>query len=472
MITLKDKTKAEKNFIDPDYLKELLDGAAPSPSDVDEVLNRALDLKGLSLTDAAVLLRAEDEQSLEKLLKAAEQIKQEIYGKRIVLFAPLYIGNKCSNNCTYCAFRASNRELKRVVLNTDQIKSEVEHLLAQGHKRLLMLCGESKENDLDYFLEAIQTAYSVSVERGNIRRINVEIAPLEVDEFSRLKKAKIGTYACFQETYDPELYKRFHPSGPKADYEYRLNVMDRAMLGDIDDVGIGALFGLGDYRFDTLGLIRHAEHLEEVFGCGPHTVSVPRVEPAQNAPDALTIPHAVSDTDFKKIIAVLRVTLPYTGIILSTRETEQLRNKLFRYGISQISAASRTNPGAYSEEADAEDFDASQFSLGDHRTLDEVISHLIDMEYIPSFCTGCYRKGRVGQDFMDMAKPGLIKQFCMPNGVFTFMEYLHDYASPGTRDKGFKLVDKILKEEPDAPKADRMREVIGKINRGERDLYY
>ena len=472
MVTLRDKSKAETNFIDPDYLRSLLDGAAPSQSEIDAVINKALDLKGLSLPEAAVLLKADDEVSMGKLLKAAEYIKQEIYGKRLVLFAPLYTGNKCCNNCTYCAFRASNKGLKRIVLNMDQIKSEVEHILRQGHKRILLICGESKDNDTDYMMEAIRTTYAVSEAKGNVRRINVELAPMEVDEFAKLKTGNIGTYVCFQETYDPELYKKYHPSGPKADYQYRLNVMDRAMLGGLDDIGIGALFGLGDYRFDTLGMIRHAEHLEEVFGCGPHTVSVPRIEPAQNAPDALAVPDRVTDEEFKKIIAILRVSLPYTGIILSTREAEKLRNELFRYGISQISAASRTNPGAYSEEADSEDYDASQFALGDHRTLDEVVSHLIDGEYIPSFCTGCYRKGRVGQDFMDMAKPGLIKQFCMPNGIFTFMEYLYDYASPGTKEKGLKLVEKMVSEDPDPAKVKRMREVMDKITAGERDLYY
>ena len=351
-----------------------------------------------------------------------------------------------------------------------QIETEVESLLKEGHKRILLICGESDDNPIDYMVEAIRTTYAVRAGKHYVRRINVELAPMEAIDFTRLKNEKIGTYICFQETYDPELYKRYHPGDtPKADYEYRLTVMDRAMDGGINDVGIGVLFGLADYRFEVLAILEHAAHLERVFGCGPHTVSIPRIEPADGAPLSTHIPYPVSDDDFKKIIAIIRVALPYTGMILSTRESEDLRTELFRFGISQISAGSRTNPGAYS---DAKADTGSQFSLGDHRTLDEVIACLIDQEYIPSFCTGCYRMGRVGNDFMDLAKPGLIKEFCMPNAVFTFKEYLMDFAKPETREKGLILIDRLVKSVEKENLKKKMKGVIERLECGERDIYF
>ena len=458
----------EKNFIDRDKLYNLIEGKSPTDIEVDDILNKALKLKGLELNDVATLLRIDKQSQEERLLKTAGAVKNEIYGRRLVLFAPLYIGNKCSNNCLYCGFRKDNLNLDRVILSLKEIENEVTSLLKEGHKRLLMLCGESDENTFEYFLDAIRTAYSAKDGKSYIRRINVEIAPLTTQEFSKLKQSKIGTYACFQETYDPVLYKEYHPGcGPKSDYEWRLSVMDRAMDGGVDDVGIGALFGLADYRFEVLALIEHSKHLEEVFGCGPHTVSVPRIEPADNAPLSANIPHPVSDFDFKKLVAILRIALPYTGIILSTRESEQLRTELFNFGISQISAGSRTNPGGY-----AKGNSGSQFSLGDHRNLDEVISSLIDYEYIPSFCTGCYRKGRVGQDFMDLAKPGLIKEFCMPNALFTFKEYLVDYAKPETKSKGLKLIDKLVSNVQNPDLKQKMITALDEITGGERDIYF
>jgi 2-iminoacetate synthase len=458
-------------FIEHEKLKELSVIPKPKHEELDEILNKALKLKGLSLIEVAKLLQINDNEEIGKLLKTADIIKHKIYGKRLVLFAPLYIGNICSNNCLYCAFRRDNKYLKRVILSQDEIKLEVESLLKEGHKRLLMLCGEDAENPFEYFCNSIRTAYKCNVNGAYIRRINVEIAPLEVEEFTLLKKEKIGTYVCFQETYNSDLYKKYHPPGPKADYEYRLTVMDRAMEGGIDDVGIGVLFGLADYKYDVLGIMEHAAHLEKKFGCGPHTVSVPRIQPALGAPLAKKIPYPVSDDDFKKIIAIIRIALPYTGIILTTRETSALRDELFKYGVSQISAGSRTNPGSYSHEVNASEDNGSQFSLGDHRSLDEVISSLIDMEHIPSFCTGCYRKGRVGQDFMDLAKPGLIQQYCMPNGLFTFYEYLMDYASEEVKIKGQRLVKKMIDEIENVKLKEKTESTIAKIEAGERDLY-
>lgn len=459
---------AQDIFINRDKLYSLIDRPEPSRDEIDIILNKALKLKGLGLQDVAALLRIESPENMNRLFDAAGYIKREIYGNRMVLFAPLYTGNRCSNNCTYCAFRKDNKEIKRVVLNMDQIRAEVESLLKEGHKRLLMLCGESRSNALDYFLEAIHTAYDARWNGHNIRRINVELAPMEVDGFRKLKQAMIGTYVCFQETYDPVLYAVHHPTGPKASYEYRLTVMDRAMAGGIDDVGIGALFGLGDYRFEVLAMMEHAAHLEKKFGCGPHTVSVPRIEPADNVALTTDIPNPVSDDDFRKIVAVIRIALPYTGIILSTRESENLRTELFSYGISQISAGSRTNPGGYAAGGET----TAQFSLGDHRSLEEVVSALIDQKFIPSFCTGCYRKGRVGHDFMDMAKPGLIKEYCQPNAVFTFMEYLQDFASEETRLKGLALIDEVVKGTEKPALRERMLKNIESIEQGKRDLYF
>ncbi|MBP5664638.1 MAG: [FeFe] hydrogenase H-cluster radical SAM maturase HydG [Bacteroidales bacterium] len=464
-----DASKKFKNFIDREKLYGLIEGAAPSEAELQQILNKALELKGLGLEDVAALLRVKDHDQIYEIMETAKKVKQDIYGKRLVLFAPVYTGNKCVNNCVYCSFRRDNHLIKRKILNMDEIATEVKTLLRDGHKRILLICGETPANDINYICEAIRTTYAVRENGQYVRRINVELAPMSVEDFRRLKAEKIGTYVCFQETYDPILYKEYHPAGsPKADYENRLLVMDRAMEGGIDDVGLGVLFGLADYRFEILALMEHAHHLEEAFGCGPHTISFPRIEPAEGAPLPDNIPHKVSDDDFKKIIAIIRIALPYTGIILSTRENDDMRTELFNYGISQISAGSRTNPGAYASE---EEHTGSQFQLGDHRTLDEVVSGMIDAGYIPSFCTGCYRKGRVGHDFMDLAKPGLIKEFCMPNALFTFREYLNDFASPETKEKGYKLMKELIAgvEKPTLKKT--IETNVAKIDEGERDIY-
>ena len=461
-----------KNFIDRDKLYGLIDGKKPSQIEVDDILNKALKLKGLDLYDVAALLRVEDAKQIHQIMECAKTVKEAIYGKRLVLFAPIYTGNVCMNNCTYCSFRKDNHLIKRKILTMQEIAEETSALLKQGHKRALLICGENNKNGTDYMVEAIRTTYGVR-ERGGkdyIRRINVELAPMEVEDFARLKAEKIGTYVCFQETYDQVKYSDFHPAGtPKADYLYRLTVMDRAMEGGVDDVGIGALFGLIDYRFEVLAMIEHANHLERCFGCGPHTVSVPRMEPAIGAPTAENIPMPVSDDDFKKLVAIIRIALPYTGIILSTRESDAMRNELIKYGVSQISAASKTNPGSYAHE---EEGTGTQFSTGDHRTLEEVIASLVDAGYIPSFCTGCYRKHRVGGDFMDLAKPGLIKQFCLPNAMFTFNEYLQDFASEPLRLKGKELIKSMFAEVGKPDLLPKIEDNLCKIDNGERDIYF
>ncbi len=462
-----------KDFIDDTKIETLLTSAKnPAPERVREIIAKAYDLKGLSTEEVAVLLQTEDDELIGLIFQAAHKIKEDIYGNRLVLFAPLYVANHCSNNCLYCGFRSDNKELNRVALTMEQIAREVQVLEREGHKRLLMLCGEHPtRSSLEYFMEAIETAYAVKTEHGGeIRRINVEIAPLEAAEYKKLKTTGIGTVVLFQETYHHETYKTMHPTGPKKDFANRLTAMHRAQEGGISDVGIGALFGLYDYKYEVLGLLLHALQLEKDCGVGPHTISIPRLEPAFNAPAAIKPPHPVSDHDFKKLVAIIRMAVPYTGMILSTRENPAMRSEVFALGISQVSAGSRTNPGGYQEDS-SEAFRASQFNLGDTRTLDEVILDITEHGHIPSFCTACYRLGRTGKDFMDLAKPGLIQKFCQTNAVYSFKEYLIDYASAQTRVAGEKLIAQMLR---DTFKTKRKNSVINKlkqIEEGKRDVF-
>ena len=392
-----------KDFIDDTKIENLLIKAKnPDPQRVREIIDKALELKGLSPEEVAILLQTEDDELIGMIWQAAHKIKEDIYGNRLVLFAPLYIANHCANNCLYCGFRHDNKELNRVALTMEQISKEVQVLEREGHKRLLMLCGEHPtRSSLEYFMEAIKTAYSVKTEKGGeIRRINVEIAPLNVDEYKELKKTGIGTVVLFQETYHHETYKIMHPTGPKKDFANRLTAMHRAQEGGINDVGIGALFGLFDYKYEVLGLLLHALQLEKDCGVGPHTMSIPRLEPAFNAPAAIAPPHPVSDHDFKKLVAIIRMAVPYTGMILSTRENPALRSEVFALGISQISAGSRTNPGGYQEDS-SEAFRAAQFNLGDTRTLDEVILDITTARPYTQFLhrmlpAGAHRQGFYG----------------------------------------------------------------------------
>jgi 2-iminoacetate synthase len=431
------------------------------------ILTKALELQGLDYDEVAMLTLIQDPELTQELFHTAEKIKNTIYGKRLVIFAPLYISNFCSNDCAYCAFRKTNSGLKRRALSQSEIAVETTNLINQGHKRILLLTGEDQsENALEYVLESIRTIYKTKTKHGEIRRLNVEIAPLTIEEFRQLKAENIGTYIVFQETYHREIYKKFHPSGKKSDYDWRLEAMDRAMQADIDDVGIGVLFGLTDWRFELLALIQHAEHLNKTYGVGPHTISVPRLEPAFGSELSSNPPNPVSDENFAKLIAILRIAVPYTGIILSTRETPQTRRKTLALGVSQISAGSRTNPGGYSEQKQ----NASQFSLGDHRSLDEVIADVASMGYIPSFCTACYRLGRTGHDFMDLAKPGKIKDMCAPNAIATFKEYLADYASKSTKKIGEQLIQQEISIMPTEQRA-LTKTMLQKIENGEHDVF-
>ncbi len=432
--------------------------------ELNEVLAKTKKLERLSMQEVSVLLNTTDKDDIKRILEAANWVKNEIYGKRLVIFAPLYTSNICKNECLYCAFKTSNKNLKRTRLNQEQILRETEQLLKQGQKRVLLVAGENGD-ELDYTIEAIKTIYSARDGKNSIRRINVNIAALEVEDFKKLKEAQIGTYQLFQETYHRGQYAKYHISGPKADYDYHLSAIDRAFDAGIDDVGIGVLFGLTDYKYEILALMSHIEHLEAKYGMGPHTISVPRLEPATGSDIASNPPHPVSDDDFRKIIAILRVAVPYVGIILSTRENAETRRDALNLGISQISAGSKTNPGGYSEEKGLE-----QFSLGDHRLLDDVLYDICSNGFMPSFCTGCYRLGRTGLDFMEYAKPGDIKQKCLPNALVTFEEYLLDYASEKTVAVGRKLIDEELaKMKPEI--REKTAKMIDKIRSGERDLY-
>ena len=421
--------------------------------------------------EASVLLACEDAGVNAAIKQLAHDIKQAYYGNRIVLFAPLYLSNYCVNSCLYCPYHAKNREIPRRKLTQDEIRAEVIALQDMGHKRLAIEAGEDpKHNPIEYILESMDTIYSIKHKNGAIRRVNVNIAATTVEEYRMLKKAEIGTYILFQETYNKEGYKRLHPTGPKSDYNWHTEAMDRAMEGGIDDVGLGVLFGLESYRYEFAGLIMHAEHLEAVHGVGPHTISVPRVKPAMDI-DPDMFDNGIPDEMFEKIIALIRITVPYTGMIISTRESQTVRERALRYGISQISGGSRTSVGGYTEQA--RPHDTEQFDVSDQRTLDDVVSWLIDQEHVPSFCTACYRAGRTGDRFMSFCKSGQILNYCHPNALVTLAEYLTDYAKPDTSQKGFALIERELLKVEDEKRRRQCAEAISAVvHKGERDLRF
>jgi 2-iminoacetate synthase len=453
-------------IIDVQKINEILD-IKTSEENIEKILNKALEMKGLAVEEAAALLNIEDDELLSKVFKTAKKMKEDIYGNRIVMFAPLYLSNYCVNNCLYCGFRIDNQEMVRRQLTVDEAVEEARLIMNTGHKRILLVAGEDiKRCNLDYIKEIIDKIYEQKIFNGEVRRININIAPLSVEEFKVLAGLGIGTFQSFQETYHPDVYKEMHSKGPKANYQWRLETQDRAIQGGINDYGIGALFGLTDYRFETLAMLMHADHLDKTYGVGPHTISIPRIEYAQGSKLSENPPHAITDKQFKKIVAVLRLAVPYTGLILSTRERAEFRHEVLELGVSQFSAASKTNPGGYSDEDATE-----QFAVGDHRSLDEVVRELAKGGYIPSFCTSCYRSGRVGKDFMDLAKPGLIKRFCNTNALTTFKEYLLDYASPETKEIGDKLIQKQIEEIEDLALREKVKKHLDSIETGARDIF-
>lgn len=463
-----------EEFIDHQEILDTLAYADVHKRDVrviDSILEKARLRKGLNHREASVLLACELEEKNEELYRLAEQIKKDFYGNRIVMFAPLYLSNYCVNGCLYCPYHAKNRHIARKKLSQEEIRSEVIALQDMGHKRLALEAGEDPVNNpLEYILESIRTIYSIHHKNGAIRRVNVNIAATAVEDYRKLKEAGIGTYILFQETYHKESYEKLHPTGPKSDYAWHTEAHDRAMQGGIDDVGLGVLFGLELYRYEFAGLLMHAEHLEAVYGVGPHTISVPRVCPADDI-DPGAFDNGISDDIFAKIVACIRVAVPYTGMIISTRERKEVRERLLHLGISQISGGSRTSVGGY-REPEPEEENSAQFDVSDRRTLDEVVCWLMELGYIPSFCTACYREGRTGDRFMSLCKSGRIHNCCLPNALLTLQEYLADYALPRTRRVGEEMIRRQLTEIG----SDKVRALTGErlelTKRGQRDFYF
>lgn len=462
----------KKTFIDEELIWKDLKSPNIDPSYIRDLVCKAKELRGLTPKEAASLLSVEEASLLEEIFHTARFVKEKIYGNRIVLFAPLYITNECDSNCLYCGFRKDNTALERKTLTVEEIKDEIKALLKQGHKRVLVVAGDTKVVSFEYLRSVIKSIYEVRIDGDNIRRVHVNIAPLSMEGFRELKAMNIGVYQIFQETYSRDVYEKVHPSSIKRDYEWRLYAMDRAYKGGLKDLGIGALFGLYDFKFETLGLIYHSLHLEREFGAGPHTVSVPRIEPALNAPLSLNPPSPVSDSDFKKIVSVLRLAIPYTGIIITTREPKGLRDELLYLGVSQISAGSRTYPGAYKDRISSRKVEAQQFSLSDTRDLKEVVRDLLKMDFLPSFCTACYRSGRTGRDFMEYSKSARIHDFCSPNALFTLKEYLMRHAGDETMTLGKRFIQKEVSKVKDKRRKGKIISNLKQIETGESDIYF
>ncbi|MGC9453770.1 MAG: [FeFe] hydrogenase H-cluster radical SAM maturase HydG [Phycisphaerae bacterium] len=460
------------DFIDDDHLNKLIANTPQDPSAVRGIIAKAMDKEPLNVAETAVLLAAEDEDLVGEIFEAARELKRSVYGNRIVLFAPLYIGNECVNDCAYCAFRRSNREVQRRTLSEDDIREQVTALEDAGHKRLILVWGEHPAYDADCIARCVRHVYNIRSGHGEIRRVNINAAPLDHEGYERVKDAGIGTYQIFQETYHHETYARIHPADTrKGNYLYRLDGLSRAFEAGCDDVGIGALFGLYDWRFEVLGLVAHANYFRDRYGVGPHTISFPRLRPA--AGTVLDGRWQVSDWQFKRLVAILRLSVPYTGLILTAREPAKLRREVMGFGVSQIDAGSRIDLGGYTEAGDAQVMEREQFSLGDVRTLDEVMQELLADGYIPSFCTACYRLGRTGEHFMEFAIPGFIQNFCTPNALTTLQEYLTDYASPQTRAVGEKRIAEELQKLPDGSVKDELAERLRRIRTSDdRDLYF
>lgn len=461
------------DFIDDEAIHKALEsGKKASREVIREILQKAREAKGLDVEDVAKLLYCEDEELLDEMYSTAKELKEKIYGKRIVIFAPLYYSDYCVNNCRYCGYRRDNKIARRR-LTMEEVRREVEILEEMGHKRLALEAGEDPVNcPVEYTLEVIKTVYDTRLKNGSIRRVNINIAATTVENYRKLKDAGIGTYVLFQETYHRPTYKFMHPSGPKSDYDYHTTAMDRAMAGGIDDVGLGVLFGLYDYKYEVLALLQHAKHLDETYGVGPHTISFPRIKPALGV-NAKEFPYLVSDSEFKKIVAIMRLAVPYTGMILSTRERPEFREEVISLGISQISAGSCTGVGGYYEEIANKEKKANvQFQVEDHRTPNEVLLSLCERGYLPSYCTACYRRGRTGDRFMELAKSGNIQNFCQPNAILTFKEFIMDYADPILREIGEKVIEKSLDDIPNRTVREKTMEKLKRIEKGERDLFF
>jgi len=469
------KSKKAVEFINHEEILRTLAYAEENKNNlslINGILDRAADCKGLTYQEASLLLECEDPAIHQRIFELAGQIKERFYGNRVVLFAPLYLSNYCINECTYCPYHGSNKHIPRKKLTQDEIRQEVIALQDMGHKRLALETGEDPtESPIEYVLESIKTIYSIHHKNGAIRRVNVNIAATSVEEYKMLKDAGIGTYILFQETYNKEAYEALHVSGPKSNYAYHTEAMDRAMEAGIDDVGCGVLFGLNLYKYDFVGLLMHAHHLEDTFGCGPHTISVPRICPAEDI-DPDSFDNGVPDDVFKRIVGVLRIAVPYTGIIMSTRESMQTRKDCLEAGVSQISGGSKTSVGGYAGPEEKEDESTKQFDISDNRTLAEVVDWLLEIGHVPSFCTACYRAGRTGDRFMALVKTGQIANICQPNALMTLKEYLEDYATPETRAKGEALIAKRVEMIPNEKVKELVKEHLIDIDKGRRDFRF
>ncbi|HAM97300.1 MAG TPA: [FeFe] hydrogenase H-cluster radical SAM maturase HydG [Marinilabiliales bacterium] len=459
-----------KPFIDEQEIWDFINQTKPTKEWVREVIAKSLDKKRLSLEETAVLINATDPELVEEIKQGAKMLKEKVYGKRIVLFAPLYVGNYCTNNCKYCGFRTTNRKQIRTTLTEEQLIQEVEALEKNGQKRLILVYGEHPKYDAQFIADSVRTVYKVKKGNGEIRRVNINAAPLEIDDFKTVHEAGIGTYQIFQETYHRPTYASVHLAGKKANYDYRLTGLDRAQEAGIDDVGIGALFGLYDWRFEVLGLIRHVNHFEACYNVGPHTISFPRIKDASEY--EIVDKYRVSDEDFTRLVAILRLAVPYTGMILTAREPMEIRREIMSFGVSQIDGGTKIEMGAYSKKEEHQDLDKEQFKINDNRSLGEIIDELLDKDYIPSFCTACYRTGRTGEHFMEFSVPGFIKNYCTPNAMMTLAEYLEDYATPEVKEKGAKVIAKNLAEMEEGKIKQNLVERLGRIKVGERDLYF
>lgn len=467
-------SKKAEEFISHDEILDTLKYAEENAGNrelISSIIEKARECKGISHREAALLLECNDPELLEEIFSLAKEIKQKFYGNRIVMFAPLYLSNYCVNSCVYCPYHIKNKTIARKKLSQEDIEREVIALQDMGHKRLALEAGEDPlHNPIEYILESIKTIYGIKHKNGAIRRVNVNIAATTVENYRKLHEAGIGTYILFQETYHKENYEKLHPRGPKSNYAYHTEAMDRAMEGGIDDVGLGVLFGLNTYKYDFTGLLMHAEHLEATYGVGPHTISVPRICSADDI-NAADFENAISDEIFQKIVAIIRIAVPYTGMIISTRESQKSREKVLELGISQISGGSRTSVGGYAVEEMPEE-NSSQFDINDKRTLDEIVSWLLELGYIPSFCTACYREGRTGDRFMSLVKTGQIANCCSPNALMTLQEYLEDYASPETKALGTKMIREQMERIPNPAIKRRAIENLKYIGEGKRDFRF
>jgi len=461
----------KEDFINDELIESLLSQTREDPARVRQILAKSLSKEPLDLAETAALLAIKSPELKEELFETARELKRSIYGNRIVLFAPLYIGNHCINDCKYCGFRKSLRTTVRKTLSDTELVEEITSLENLGHKRLILVYGESPLYSPEFIAHTVKLCYNTKVGHGEIRRVNINAAPLDVEGYKTVKAAGIGTFQVFQETYHKPTYAAMHPANTrKGDYLWRLTAMDRAFEGGIDDMGIGALFGLYDWRFEVMGLVSHAIHLKEKFGVGPHTISFPRIQPA-NGLD-LDLPYKVSDEDFEHLVAVLRLAVPYTGLIMTARENEKIRSRVMEFGVSQIDAGTKLEIGGYQSSGDGQELDREQFQVGDTRDLDSVIRWLLENDYIPSFCTSCYRLGRTGEHFMEYAIPGFIGRFCTPNAILTLTEYLEDYSSQATKDAGYALIKRELEKMTDLQKKEIVLKRIEKIKNGDRDLYF